>query len=237
MTPTEIVSAHIDQSIARALKGESWLDPEVLKIHGFSTPTMRHLFNNLCHLEDIAYLEVGVFKGASFVAAFNNNPIRAFGIDNFAQDFSQKGVRDQLADNLNRWKHTARAVQFVEDDCFEVAKRAECLSAEAHPGFDIFCYDGHHDFTPTSNALPSFFHLLADRFIFIVDDFHWDSVSSGVQMGFNALAGRVNVERQWTLSGNRAQDDKIWWNGLAIFACSKIKNEPSFNTELPPTIR
>lgn len=208
---------HINDSIARALKGESWLDPEVLKIQGFSTPTMRHLFNNLCHLDNITYCEVGVFKGASLVAALNNNYFaRAVGIDDFSQDFSQGNIRSQLYANLSKWWLLP---VFQEGDCFEWAESAD----RSEQPFDIFCYDGHHDFEPTARALPAFFDLLADRFLFIVDDFHWDSVSGGVQMGFNALIGRFRPLEQWTLSGNKAQDDKIWWNGLALFLCEKIK--------------
>lgn len=211
---------HIDNSIARALKGESHLDPEVLKIHGFSTPAMRHLFNNLCHIKGFAYLEVGVFKAASFVAAFNNNPIHAIGIDDFSQDFSQRNVREECLENIEKWKHTADFVRFFEGDCFVLAKDA-CKDERAK--FDIFTYDGHHDTLPTAQALPAFFNLLADRFIYIVDDVHWSTVSAGVQMGFETLAGRVNIEQEWKLRGKRRQDDNVWWNGVSIFLCEKIK--------------
>lgn len=216
-------SAHVDNAIARALRGESHLDPEVLKIAGFSTPTMRHLFNNLCHLDGATYLEVGVFKGASFIAAFNNSPIAAFGVDDFSQDFSQGDIRTQLCSNLDRWSPTGAFVKFIEGDCFKLASNAVESGWGDRIQFDIFCYDGHHDAEPTSRALPAFFELLANTFIYIVDDFHWKSVSTGVQKGFDALADRVTVKQQWALSGNRAQDDEIFHNGLAIFLCEKIK--------------
>jgi hypothetical protein len=222
---------HINSSIARALKGESHLDPEVLKIHGFSTPAMRHLFSNLCNIDGLHYLEVGVYCGGTFIAAFNKNLCTAaVGIDNFAQDFSRQGVREELAANLQKWRDTGNYVHFIEGDCFELAEKPEEIGSR----YDVFCYDGHHDFEPTSNALPAFFDLLADRFIFIVDDFHWPQVSAGVKTGFETLEGKVKIVQEWKLSGKRKQDDKIWWNGVFIALCEKIKDEPSFNTDLPP---
>lgn len=211
---------HIDSSIARALKGESGLDPDVIKIHGFSTPTMRHLFNNLCHLEDIAYLEIGVFKAASFVAAFNNNPgVGAFGVDDFSQDFSQKNVREKCLANIEKWKHTGGFVKFIEGDCFALAEDAY---GDERIKFDIFTYDGRHDTLPTAQALPAFFNLLADRFIYIVDDCSWETVADGSKQGFEALAGKVRIDQEWKLFGARRNDDKIWHNGLAIYLCSKL---------------
>lgn len=213
---------HINNSIARALKGESGLDADVLKIHGFSTPTMRRLFNNLCNVDGILYCECGLYCGASFIAAINNNPIRALGIEDFSQDFSRKGVRDEFYANLNKWRNSCeRSIAIVEKDCFAVA---EDLRVNNSLGFiDVLFYDAHHDFVPTSRALPAFFDLLADTFIYIVDDFNWDSVSGGTQIGFNALIGRFKPIQQWTLSGKRRQDDKIWHNGVSLFLCEKIK--------------
>lgn len=214
-------ASHIDSSIARALKGESGLDPEVLKIHGFSTKTIRHLFSNLCHLEGLMYCECGLFCGGTFIAAFNNNPIMALGIEDFSQDFSRKGVRDEFYANLNKWRGTAGgSVVILEKDCFTAAAELRPIS----PRFiDVLFYDANHGEEPTSRALPAFFDLMNDRFLFIVDDSNWDSVFKGVMMGFETLAGRVKIEQEWKLSGKRRQDDAVWWNGVAIFLCEKIK--------------
>lgn len=210
-------SAHIDESIARALRGESHLDPEVLQINGFSTPTMRHLFNNLCRMDGIVYCEVGVFKGASFVAAFYNNVIYAIGIDDFSQDFSQGDIKTALLANIERWNNKTGDVKFIESDCFAWAE-----ASSARGFIDVLTYDGHHDTAPTAKALPAFFDLLADTFLFIVDDCSWSTVAEGSKQGFESLRDKVKIDREWKLYGARRNDDEIWHNGLALYLCSKI---------------
>lgn len=218
MNPTELVNAHIGQSISKALCGQSYLDPEVLKINGFATPTMRHLFSNLCHIEGLIYLEVGTFCGATFVSAFNNNPIAAVGIDDFSQPFDQTGVREQLGDNLNRWKSTAGSVAFHDCSAFAIPH------SELPGGIDVFYYDGFHSRECQGQALPHFFELMRDRFIFIVDDTNWDDVSNGTKDGFKLLGERVKIEHEWNLTGDKSRsDDPIWHNGLDIYLCSKAE--------------
>jgi len=56
-----MTKAHIEQSIQKALAGQSNLTESELAVGGFSTPTMRHLFNNLCDI-DGTYLEVGLWS-------------------------------------------------------------------------------------------------------------------------------------------------------------------------------
>lgn len=223
MTPIDILNSHIAESIKRALLGQSYVDPEALKIHGFATATMRHLFSNLCHLDDITYLEFGTFCGATFVSAFNNNPIHAVGIDDFTQPFEETGVRQQLADNLNRWKDTAKTVQFFDCNGFDLSTGERGLGAVMPLPIDIYYYDGEHSFDNQVRALPAFFEMMADRFIFIVDDFQWADVEKGTQTGFDALSPRLKIEHEWHLNGERPNDDPIWWNGVAIFLISKVK--------------
>lgn len=235
MTPIEFeyINGHVAKSIERALLGDSKLDPEVLKINGFATPTMRHLFSNLCNIQDCSYLEVGTFCGATFVSAFNNNPIHAVGIDNFTQPFEQTGVVDQLRENMERWKETAKNVWFFKGDCFDLSSNDLRQLRDRRP-FDVYYYDGEHSYDNQARALPAFFDLMADQFIHIVDDFQWDDVKRGTEDGMKVLAPRLKIEHEWHLNGERMHDDPIWWNGVAIYVCSKVKSEASFVSELPP---
>lgn len=218
MKPIEILGGHIAESIGRALLGESYLDPDVLKINGFATSAMRHLFSNLCHVKDAAYLEVGTLCGATFVAAFNNNPIHAIGIDNFSQPFDQTEVRRQLRENIERWSGSAKSVEFKDVDCF-----ANVPAESFGRPIDIYYYDGEHSYDNQARALPAFFHVLADQFIHIVDDFQWDDVKRGTEDGMKALHPYLKIEQEWHLDGERMHDDPVWWNGVAIYLCSKVK--------------
>lgn len=217
----DILNRHISESILRALRGESYLDPEILKIHGFATPTMRHLFSNLCHIESASYLEVGVFCGATFFAAYNNNPITAQGVENFAQPFEETNVREQLESNFDRWWKSGGGLCQIEfKDVFKIEWHPEILDIR----YNIYFYDGEHSYESQAKALPALFDMMADTFLYIVDDTNWDDVIRGTDAGFETLGSRVVVEKTWNLSGLKSRsDDEIWHNGMAIFLCSKIK--------------
>lgn len=209
---------HVDESIAFALRGSSHLDAAALDILGFATPTMRRMFSNLCHLDGLKYLEVGTYCGATFVSAFNNNPIHAIGIDNFSQTWNPgRDIKTDLLANKDRFvTPLTKSVRFFEGDCFN----PELLS-QIGSGVDIFYFDGDHTREAQARALPHFLDLLSDTFLFIVDDYNWPDVQSGTEDGLNTVAAKITVLRSRYLTGEKGQDDEIWHNGLAIFLCEK----------------
>lgn len=67
----------IEVSIQDAINLKSNLNQSVLvlDIDSMTTPTIKHLMNNLCRVfEKVNYLEVGAYKGGTFCSAINNNP-------------------------------------------------------------------------------------------------------------------------------------------------------------------
>lgn len=212
---TRVIAAeHIDASIACALRGESHLDPAVLDILGFATPTMRHLFNNLCNVEGLIYLECGTYAGATFCSAASNNPCRVTGMDNFSQAWhAGRDIRAEFMANRDRF---APGSQFLEGDCFNSPV------PPALPRIDIFYFDGDHTQEAQARALPHFFDRLSDTFLFIVDDYNWSQVQMGTYRGLEALTGKIHVIWSKHLTGEIAQDDKIWHNGVALFLCKKL---------------
>lgn len=221
MTP-EIAIRHVNESITKSLRHESWIDESILHLTGFATGVMRRLVSNICHLPKAnpVYLECGLYAGASFCAALNNNPtLTAIGIEDFSQPFGKAGIREELEANITQYTPGARSVQLISADCFQV-------DISALPHVDVFYYDGEHSFESQAKALPYFFESLAPVFIFIVDDAHWSSVREGTSKGFDDLRRRVKIHEHWNLDGAKPQDDPIFWNGMAIFVCSKIPLNP-----------
>src|SRR2546430_1499714 len=95
----DVLIRHVDDSISRALRHESYIDEGVLKITGFATGAQQRLGNNLCHLPKVAanYLECGLYAGATFCAAINNNPdLHAVGIEDYSQPFGVEGIEVEL---------------------------------------------------------------------------------------------------------------------------------------------
>lgn len=202
---------HINASITRALKGESGLDPETLAVKGFSTPTIRRTINNLCALPASAYLEAGAwFGGSACAAACNNRHLISYVIENFAQDFSATNVRETLLCNLEIVRPKTGRLEFIEKDCYDFD-----LALIDTP-ISVFFFDSEHSFESQAKALPHFLPVMRDRFVYVVDDFSWEDVRSGCRLGLNELRGKITIEREWVLTGKRAQDDPIWWNGLYL---------------------
>jgi hypothetical protein len=225
MTPDQF-AAHVDQSIARALRHDSHIDESILSLTGFSTGIQRRLVSNLAHLpkENPRYLEIGLYAGATFCAAINNNSkLFAVGVEDFSQPFGQEGIRDHLF--LNVRTHMAATdeegdVRILERECFALEPGE---IAEAAGGLiDIYFFDGEHSRESQGRALPHFIDAMAPLFLFMVDDANWATVREGTADGFAALRDRVKIEREWHLVGEKKQDDPIWWNGVSLYLCSKL---------------
>lgn len=221
VSPAQLRIDHIKRSIADAIRGKSNMDLQVTGIRGFSTSTMRHLFNNLLNQPaPMRYLEVGAYCGGTFCAAISNNPnVQAVVFEDFSQPFDVDNVRDQCLDNIARFNNGNGAV--VERDFFGPWD-------DVKGPFDMFFYDGNHDEEWQAKALPRAFDLLADTFIMLVDDYNWESVRNGTGHGIAAMANRMSVVQSWELRGKSSSDDSMWHNGVAIFLCRKTELEKTF---------
>jgi hypothetical protein len=205
---------HIEQSLQHALAKTSKLTETALSVQGFSTPTMRHLFNNLCSGVR-KYLEVGVWLGGTATASvFNNNNVEATFIDNFSQDFSHKGVLETLQSNLEMVRPESGPFTLFNEDCwkFDVSKLS---------GIDLFFFDGRHDFEDQRKALPYFLECMSNEFIFIVDDSTWVPVREGTKAGLDDLKGKITIKKQWLLHPPHG-DHPVWHNGVDIYLCEKL---------------
>ncbi len=209
-----MIQEHIQQSIDNAVAGKSNLTQEILNIRGFSTPTIRHLFNNLCNIEG-NYLEIGLYCGASFVSAFNDG-CNCIGIENHFQDFGEgfELVAQELKDNINTFSGRAKDVKVHYDDCFTMDK-------SVLPKIDILYYDGFHGFDETAKSLPAFIDNLADKAIVLYDDVSWKQVWQGIDKALFDLKDKIEIEKCWSLRGYYPENDAVWWNGLNVYLINK----------------
>lgn len=207
----------VEQAIRRARNHDSCLDRSVLDIHGFSTGVMRRIFSNICEGPgERCYVEVGAYCGGTACAAINNKEkLTAFIFEDFSQSFGAISVREQLERNLLATVKGAGAYTELIERNYLVA-----LDQITRP-VGIYFYDGRHDREDQAEALPAMFPLLAERFLFIVDDANWETVIEGTKDGFNRLIGKLEIIRSWLLQGQRPQDDPVFHNGLALYLCQK----------------
>jgi hypothetical protein len=86
------------------------------ELFGLSSIRLRAFINNVCSKENIKYLEIGVYRGATLLSAlYGNKTTKAVGIDNFSYDdrepnkYAPKGhiwdnMKSQLEANIERYK-------------------------------------------------------------------------------------------------------------------------------------
>ena len=60
---------HIDDSIEWGKLEVSKLTQDILDIHGITSNKVKCFLNNICNIDGATYLEIGVFRGATFCSA------------------------------------------------------------------------------------------------------------------------------------------------------------------------
>ena len=206
---------HVIKSIKNAYLGKSKLTKDIFRIPGMSSSSGRSLLNNICSLKGARYLEIGTWKGSTFVSALykNENTLsRAVAIDNFSQ-FNASDVKKTLLENINRFLVTNK-IKFYDNDSFklDLAK----LSGEK---FNIYFFDGEHTVESQYLAFTYYNDVLSDNFIAIVDDYNWSNVKEGTQLAFKDLNYQILYEQ--FLPSKHNGDLSTWWNGTYIAVISK----------------
>jgi hypothetical protein len=193
----------------RALRGDSLIPPdsEILDLPGFSSPDSRHFLNNLQDYGE-TYLEVGIHHGSTFLSALHGRLDRkkAYAVDNWCEFGNHL---DEFLARLERLAGLSEVgpgtpVEYFEHDCFTLD-----LSLIEGP-VDIYFYDGNHDKESHRKALTHYYPVLADRFLFIVDDWNWRKVRSGTRQALRRLKLEVEAEVEIRTPGDQSPS---FWNG------------------------
>ena len=212
---------HINNSIRKAHNSSSNLDPSILSIEGMSGKNTRHLYNNICNLDNINYLEVGVYKGSTFISScYNNNILTAYAVDDFSETYiasDNSSVSDfsELVENVNKYIPCCD-VRFINKSCFTLTENDIPLHS-----IDIYLYDGKHDYNSHRNAILYMKKFLSKICIIIIDDWildEWD-VKRGTFDGLRESNIKVLYQFKvpnYTISHSHVDD---FWNGCGIFLC------------------
>lgn len=209
-TKTQLIE-HVKKCRKNAELSQSALPKEVLELQGMSGQMTRHFYNNLCSLPHARYLEVGSWQGSTLISAmYGNDQAAAVAIDNWSE-FG--GPRKQFDANVathlpNSW------VKVVESDCFK-----------ANLGdrkFNIYLYDGGHEYHEQRQAITYFYKYLEMPCILIVDDWNWVKVRQGTFDGLKEMNANIVYEDhvQHTQDDSHSPMDVAvaqYWNGMGLF--------------------
>lgn len=204
-TETELVSL-IESAIQQGEVEKSRLESGAFDVPGFTSNKIRHLLNNLGAIPGSHYLEIGVHKGGTFVAANNqNNLLSSIAVDNWSE-FAQEGeARREFLAHTNRMLKP-NSFKFYEQDCFTLTKEHI-----ANP-VNFYLYDGCHSFESQYKSLTYFYPMLDDVFLFLVDDWNWEDPQKGTRKAISDLNLKVLFEKEL---------HNGWWNGLFVSLLKK----------------
>jgi hypothetical protein len=215
---------HIENSIHWSDLEVSKLTQEILDIHGITSNKIRCFLNNICSLENSTYLEIGVFRGATFCSAIYGNDINAIGIDNWSSPYLMPSGISQKMNSYYKLKSTDPVQDFLDNvkkfgnpDKIDVY-RASYLSFDFTklPPVNIVFYDGETKFFDTYHTIKSILPIISDETILIIDDWNWQK--EHVEKILIELGCQIHYQRNIHTNG---EDSKDYWNGLGVFLISK----------------
>lgn len=202
---------HIDTAIEKAEDSKSKCPHSVLyDIHGMSSYKTRAFMNNLANIPGGTYLEIGSWKGSTFISSCYDNQLGlAISIEDWSQPHGQENFKDDFYNNMLTYADHMPSLRIIDESCWAVNP------AEIGP-VDLYFYDGDHSEASQARALTHFKDCITEDTIVIVDD--WDFVSDTV--GRTVEPGtRRGIEE----AGFEILHEKIiptgndWWFGFGIF--------------------
>jgi predicted O-methyltransferase YrrM len=167
-----------------------------------------------CIGPDEAYVEVGVFHGASLIASMLGNDGKRFvGIDSF-------GFRDasleKVEANLERYGLFDAAVprpEILVGDAFELVPGGALDGTT----IGLWYYDAAHSYEKQVEGLRMAERLLAPGALMIVDDTDWDDVDRAMD---DYVAAQPRAERILTIEG-KSRGFPQWWEGMQVLRWSQ----------------
>jgi hypothetical protein len=178
-------------------------------IPGMTSDKIRKFLSIVCSGIEV-YLEIGLYKGATFFSAIENNPhLVAIGCDNWSQF---EGSKTEFRRRLRRFeKRNNIAWPYIFNlDCFSPAFLYKMLDK---PKVDAFFYDGDHSYESQFKAVKLLEDMMNEECIFIVDDWKkWGKIPT-----IEALKNsKVEIIKNWECFDG-------WWEGIGIFLIKKNK--------------
>lgn len=214
------LSNHIDESIHWADLEVSKLTQDVMDIHGITSNKIRCFLNNICSIGG-TYLEIGVFRGATFCSAIYGNDCHAIGLDNFASpNLMPMGVSQKLASYLRHNIEIPPKDDFINNvKRFGNVQKVDVYKTDYTtfdyqmlPKLDIVFYDGdtrfHDQYVTLKKIIPQF----SKETILIMDDWNWNSGALDRIIDDEKLV--ITHKREIFTDG---EDMGSFWNGLGIF--------------------
>ena len=178
----------------------------VLEVENLASENVLALLNLAasCLGPDEAYVEVGVYHGASLIAAMLGNEGHRFvAVDSFG---FRDGSEQNVAANLVRFG--LPRPELLVGDVFELVPQGALHGTPV----GVWYYDAAHDYDSQLAGLRIAEPLLAPGALVVVDDTDWAEVERALD---DYLAGQPRARRVLTLDG-KGRGFPQWWEGMQV---------------------
>ena len=157
-----------------------------------------------CLEGDEAYVEIGVFHGASLIAAMLGNEQKRFvGIDRFGfREATLEGVHTNLA------RFGLAGPEILVGDAFDLVPGGALEDVPV----GVWYYDAAHSYEAQLEGLRIAEPLLVPGALVIVDDTDWDYVARALD---DYVAEQPRARRILTLDG-KSRGAPQWWEGMQV---------------------
>ena len=181
-------------------------EPIVGEVTNLASENVLALLNLAASLvgPDEAYVEVGVYHGASLIASMLGNDGKRFvGIDSFGfRDASLEGVEANLV------RFGLPRPELVVGDVFELVPQG----ALGDTRIGLWYYDASHSYDAQIEGLRIAEPFLVPGALVIVDDTDWDDVDRAMD---DYLAAQPRARRILTIDG-KSRGQPQWWEGVQV---------------------
>jgi len=222
----EYLIEHIEKSLEFGELEVSKLKQDIFDIKGLTSHKVRCFLNNICGVEDSNYLELGVHRGATFCSAIYANYVNAVAIDNWSAETLMPATSLMSIGNWQTYiAYGDPKEQFLSNIKKFKSNNDIKVFDKSYLDFDIglipfkiniLFYDGEHTYEDQYQMLTTFYDILTDISILIIDDWNWEQ--RGILEAIENLNFDVLYNKEIYTSG---EDPNDFWNGLGIFVLKK----------------
>jgi len=193
---------------------------QIFALEGMSGNRFRQFLNHLLRIngKETRYLEIGICGGSTSVSALHNNINnidKHWLIDNWVWSNFNLNLMDLFLQNFRT--NVKQEPNFIQADCFDLDLTKTDIS-----NVNLYFYDGGHRKDEQFRALTYYYNVLADNFIFIVDDWIDANAREGTDEAIKQL--NLNVDYKLEIHKHDYGNQRLeWWEGVGLFVLSKNK--------------
>jgi len=229
---TDEAIKQVVKSFELAEANNSKITPEILSLEGMTGIKTKHFYNNLLSGETrLNYLEIGVWRGSSFISSmYKNMNVQGLAIDDFNPNYGGPGAGAEnqriFLDNLNKHLHSGEKFNVKVEEFYK-------LDPKELPKTDVYLYDGDHIEHFQYNAFKKMHECFADICIVVIDDWNAKGVQDGTNRAKSEMPSEIPFEIvyereiKYTEDGSHTPIDLAkseYWNGIYVAVLKKITN-------------